>query len=192
MIYMAGGPPHQDMYDLKMDAPSEVRGEFRPIRTNVAGIQICELLPRIARIMDKLVPIRSIVGASERPLVRPVPDGAATPQNLRPGRLAGAGRGRVRGWRAPRTGIPPFMGLSPRIAAPPGATTARRASWEPPTPPSSPEDEGKDDMMLKGITLERLRDRKSLLASFDQFRRDADASGAMDGRRRLPSRRWAC
>src|SRR6185436_4065675 len=62
MIYMPGGPPHQDMYDLKMDAPAEIRGPFKPIPTNVAGIQVCELLPKLARIMDKLVPIRSIVG----------------------------------------------------------------------------------------------------------------------------------
>src|SRR5215204_6643904 len=62
MIYMCGGPPHQDMYELKMDAPSEVRGEFAPIPTNVSGIEFCELLPNLARIADKLVPIRTIVG----------------------------------------------------------------------------------------------------------------------------------
>ncbi|MFZ9824771.1 MAG: DUF1501 domain-containing protein, partial [Gemmataceae bacterium] len=59
MIYMVGAPPHQDMYDLKMDAPSDIRGEFKPINTNVPGIQVCEHLPRIASIMDKLVPLRS-------------------------------------------------------------------------------------------------------------------------------------
>src|SRR5215213_220577 len=42
MIFLPGGPSHQDMFDLKMDAPSEVRGEFKPINTNVSGIQICE------------------------------------------------------------------------------------------------------------------------------------------------------
>ena len=47
MIFLAGGPPHQDMFDLKMDAPSEIRGEFRPIKTNVPGIEICELLPAV-------------------------------------------------------------------------------------------------------------------------------------------------
>ena len=45
MIYLPGGPPHQDMFDLKLDAPSEIRGEFKPIKTNVPGIQICEHLP---------------------------------------------------------------------------------------------------------------------------------------------------
>src|SRR5436305_12614109 len=63
MIYLPGGPPHQDMFDLKMDAPSEIRGEFKPISTKVPGIQVCEHLPRMAGIMDKLVPIRTTVRA---------------------------------------------------------------------------------------------------------------------------------
>ena len=49
MVYLPGGPPHQDTYDLKPDAPSEVRGEFSPIDTNVPGIHICELLPKLSR-----------------------------------------------------------------------------------------------------------------------------------------------
>src|SRR6476661_2682559 len=63
MIYLPGGPPHQDTFDLKLDAPSEVRGEFKPIRTNVPGIEICEHLPRLARIADKLAIVRSISDA---------------------------------------------------------------------------------------------------------------------------------
>ena len=66
MIYMPGGPPHQDMFEIKTDAPSEVRGEFRPISTNVPGVQICEHLPKIASIADKCVFIRSVVGAKDR------------------------------------------------------------------------------------------------------------------------------
>src|SRR5688572_8359089 len=54
MIYLPGGPPHQDMFDIKVDAPQEIRGEFRPISTNVPGIQICEHLPKMAAMMDKL------------------------------------------------------------------------------------------------------------------------------------------
>ena len=60
MIYLPGGPPHQDMFDLKLDAPSEIRGEFRPLKTNVSGIQICEHLPKLASIMDKFAIVRSI------------------------------------------------------------------------------------------------------------------------------------
>src|SRR5437763_1239586 len=54
MIYLPGGPSHIDMYDLKPEAPAEFRGEFKPIPTNVAGIQICEHLPLQARMMDRL------------------------------------------------------------------------------------------------------------------------------------------
>src|SRR5262245_11380672 len=60
MIWMRGGPSHIDSYDMKPDAPAEIRGEFSPIATNVPGIQICEYMPRQARIMDKLAVIRGI------------------------------------------------------------------------------------------------------------------------------------
>ena len=59
-IHLSGGPSHQDMFDLKMDAPSEVRGEFKPISTKVPGIQICEHLPKLAQQMDKLCLLRSM------------------------------------------------------------------------------------------------------------------------------------
>src|SRR5687768_6160069 len=60
MIWLRGGASHIDSYDMKPDAPAEVRGEFRPIPTNVPGVQICEHMPRQARIMDKLVILRGI------------------------------------------------------------------------------------------------------------------------------------
>ena len=63
MIFLSGGPPHQDMVDLKPTAPDGIRGEFGPIRTNVPGIDICEHLPRIAKRMDRLAVIRSLVGS---------------------------------------------------------------------------------------------------------------------------------
>src|SRR5216683_7608295 len=65
MIYLPGGPSHMDMYDLKPDAPKEFRGEFNPIATNVAGIQICEHFPMQAKMWDKLAVIRSIVSVDE-------------------------------------------------------------------------------------------------------------------------------
>ena len=63
-VFLPGGPPHQDMWDIKQDAPSEIRGEFQPISTNVSGIQIGELFPKMAKMMDKFTIIRSIVGAA--------------------------------------------------------------------------------------------------------------------------------
>src|SRR5437764_7666754 len=65
MVYLPGGPSHQDLFDLKMDAPSDIRGEFKPIKTNVSGIEICEHLPRLAQTMDKFAIIRSLVGARD-------------------------------------------------------------------------------------------------------------------------------
>src|SRR2546422_6239734 len=66
MIFLSGGPPHQDMVDLKPDAPAEIRGEFRPIRTAVPGIDICEHLPRLAAAMNRFTVIRSLVGSQGR------------------------------------------------------------------------------------------------------------------------------
>src|SRR6185437_16112384 len=63
MIFLSGGPPHQDMVDLKPDAPAEIRGEFKPIATNLPGVRICEHLPRVARRMDRLAVVRSLVGS---------------------------------------------------------------------------------------------------------------------------------
>ena len=65
MIYLPGGPSHLDMYDLKPEAPVEFRGEFKPIATNVAGVQICEHFPMQAKMWDTLSAIRSIVSVDE-------------------------------------------------------------------------------------------------------------------------------
>src|SRR5262245_6971043 len=61
MICLPGGPSHMDMYDLKPDAPKEFRGEFRPIDTNVPGVQISEHFPLQAKMWDRLAAVRSVV-----------------------------------------------------------------------------------------------------------------------------------
>jgi hypothetical protein len=60
LIYLLGGPPHLDMFDLKPEAPAEVRGPFSPVPTSVPGLQICEHLPRLAGIADRFALIRSV------------------------------------------------------------------------------------------------------------------------------------
>jgi hypothetical protein len=60
MLFMTGGPAHQDTWDLKPNAPAEVRGEFRPIRTNVPGLEICEHFPKLAQVADRYAVIRSL------------------------------------------------------------------------------------------------------------------------------------
>lgn len=69
-VWLAGGPPQMDTYDMKPDAPSGIRGEFKPIATNVSGIQVCELMPKTATVMDKICVLRSVtsvdLGSHER------------------------------------------------------------------------------------------------------------------------------
>ncbi len=59
-VFLPGGPPHIDMWDLKPDAPAEIRGEYSPIKTNVPGMEICELFPKLAKMADKFAIIRSL------------------------------------------------------------------------------------------------------------------------------------
>ncbi len=60
LIWMDGGPTHLETFDLKPEAPAEIRGEFRPIETNVSGIQICEYMPKLASIAHKYALVRSV------------------------------------------------------------------------------------------------------------------------------------
>jgi hypothetical protein len=60
LLYMDGGPSHLDLWDLKPDAPAEVRGPFRPIATTVAGVRVCEHLPLTSRQMHRLAQVRSV------------------------------------------------------------------------------------------------------------------------------------
>ena len=59
-IYLTGGPSHIDTFDLKPSAPSEIRGEFKPIKTNVAGMEICEHMPKLAQCADKYAILRGV------------------------------------------------------------------------------------------------------------------------------------
>ena len=63
MIYLVGGPPHQDMFDLKPNAPKEIAGPWRPIATTVPGMEICEAFPMLASMAERFVTIRSVVGS---------------------------------------------------------------------------------------------------------------------------------
>src|SRR5208283_2779299 len=60
LVYLFGGPSHLDLWDMKPDAPAEIRGEFRPAATRVPGIMLCDLLPRLGQLTDELAIIRSM------------------------------------------------------------------------------------------------------------------------------------
>lgn len=180
LIYLVGGPPHQDMFDLKPDAPQEIAGPWRPAATNVPGVQIGEAFPRLAQMMDRLVIIRSLVGnqAGHDAIQvynghhpgRPTP-GGGWPQ-------LGSVVAKVQGPVDPTT--PPFISLcyqcthGPYNEPGPGFLGPALAPFRPMGP-------SRADMVLQGVTLDRLADRRSLLRGFDQMRREVDASGMLEG-----------
>lgn len=176
MVYLPGGPSHQDMYDLKPDAPSDIRGEFKPIKTNVNGIEICEHMPRLAKMMDKLVVVRSLVGSEGAHSSFQCLTGRVK-KNMPPGGWPALGSVVSRLQGAADPAVPPFIGLS-------SSGDKRESSYGylgVAHAPFSPSGQGKNDMVLNGVSLERLTDRKALLQSVDRFRRDVDSSGMMDG-----------
>lgn len=181
MIYMCGAPSHQDMYDLKQDAPAEIRGEFRPIATNVSGIEICEHLPRLASVMDKLVPLRSVYGSPSGAHDSFICYTGHTTQNQPPGGWPSVGSVASHVLGPKNKTIPPFVGLSPDAGHPPygspglpGFLGVANAAFRPSGP-------SRQDMVLNGISLDRLGDRRRLLTSFDNLRRDVDTSGTLEG-----------
>jgi len=181
MIFLPGGPPHQDMFDLKPEAPSNIRGEFRPIATNVPGIQICEEFPRLAKQMDQFSIVRSIVGASGRHDAAQCLTGHEL-RNAPPGGWPSFGSVIANLKGNADSATPPFVGLSPKTRHAPWGDPGQAGFLGPASSPFCPfQGGGQEDMTLKGISLERLQDRRSLLASFDSFRREVDQSGMMEG-----------
>ena len=181
MIYLAGAPPHQDMYDLKMDAPSQIRGPHRPTSTNVPGIHISEHMPYCAKIMDKLVPIRSMYGSPSgdhdsficytgRPVTNQPAGGWPS---------MGAVLSKLQGATDPA--VPAFVGLAPKAGHPPYGSPGHPGFLGTTHGAFRPNGPSMDDMKLGDVTLERLADRKALLTGFDKFRRDLDASGVTEG-----------
>jgi uncharacterized protein DUF1501 len=183
-IYLPGGPPHIDMWDLKPDAPAEIRGDFQPISTNVPGIQICELFPKIASMMDKFALIRTLSDS----------DGLHDGYQCMTGRKrsdrgpsiwpsAGGWISRLGGQAEPA--VPANMAVMYQTGnatwGQPGGAGFLGAKHNPFNVVGRKAREKSDDMILQGITLERLRDRDRLRKSLDGFRRDCDATGQMDG-----------
>jgi hypothetical protein len=184
-VFLPGGPPHQDMFDLKVDAPAEIRGEFRPIATNVSGIEIGELFPKIAAMADKFVFIRSLVGATGQHYSNQCVVGR-TDQNQPAGGWPSLGAWISKFQGPVNPAIPPHLSLFYKTDHAPWGYAGEGGflgiSHAPFRLVGGREETSKtDNMVLKGITLERLQDRHNLLASLDSLRRDLDTSGAMRG-----------
>lgn len=183
VLWLWGGASHMETFDLKPDAPLEYRGEFRPIHTNVPGIEISEHLPLIAGMADKLAIVRSLshdspghvssthtllsgyVGeAAEAPPFQPKhPDLWAVTSKLLGERRAGLPvhvalpRIRYNGSAYLGGGLEPFI-----VAADPNAENFQVAN-----------------LTLDATARSRFSDRMSLLTQFDQFRREIDSRGLM-------------
>jgi hypothetical protein len=173
MIWLRGGPSHIDSYDMKPQAPAEIRGEFRPIPTNVPGIQICEHMPRQARIMDRLAILRGI---------RSNDLGDHTPHYIVTG-FPDRGRrpalGSIVSYLRPRSdGLPPYVSMMYR----PDGTHENATYTGPAHRPFVPRGEGLANMSLaRGVSHTRLSDRRRLLTEFDTLRRDLDHGAAFAG-----------
>ncbi|MFO1095520.1 MAG: DUF1501 domain-containing protein [Planctomycetaceae bacterium] len=179
MVFLSGGPPHQDMVDLKPDAPVEIRGEFQPIATQVPGIEICELLPQLAQRMDRLAIIRSLVGSEGRHAAFQCMTGHGV-TNQPPGGWPslGAAVSKIEGPAQP--GMLPFVSLSPRM---------RTSTWADPGQPGfagqahapfCPNAE-QAQLSLNGLSLDNLRNRQALLEGIDRLQREASESRALEG-----------
>ncbi len=172
MVYLTGGLAHQDTFDLKPNAPAETRGEFKPIATNVPGIQICEHLPKLAACMDKMTLVRSLTGFIDEHSSFQNVTGFPMGVTQREGKPHfGSIIAKVQGPADPV--IPPFVDLSPVMQHKPynspGPGLLGRAS-------ASVRMDGQDldTMRLKSHTINELNDRRRLLEKMDAYRRNAD------------------
>lgn len=177
-IYLVGGPPHQDMFDLKPNAPAEIRGPWKPIPTNVPGIEICEAFPLMAKMMDKFTIIRSLVGNqidhdavqvfNGRDPLKPKP-GGNWPQ-------FGSVVAKLQGHVEPA--VPGFISLCYPCTHPPynepGAGFLGTSFS-----PYRPIDPGRKELGVREITVDRLADRKTLMKSLENARRFADTHSSM-------------
>jgi len=178
MVYLSGGLAHQDSFDLKPDAPAEIRGEFSPIHSNVAGIEVCELLPKLAGTMDRCALVRSVVGQRDEHSSFQNLTGYTkrdTEQNGYPN--FGSAVAKVLGPTDPI--VPPFVDLFPTMQHRPYNSTAAGYLG---SQFDQVRADGEDvaSMKLRYVEAAQFSGRQQLLAGLDSFRRTADHHG-LDG-----------
>ena len=184
LVWLAGGPSHLDMYDLKPHAPAEFRGEFSPIRTNVSGIEISEHLPLQAGIMDKLAIVRSAFhtnaghGMGSQWMLTGYQPTLEVNNNIYP--AIGSIVAKTNGPNDPA--LPAYVNLPNPLSF--GKAAYLGASYNPFCPESDPNSDGFQVRNLKlpgRVDLARLEERRGLLDSLDHVRRDIDLNGDIEG-----------
>src|SRR5262245_9435795 len=188
-IWLPGGPPHLDMYDMKPEASSDIRGDLRPIPTNVAGMEVCELFPRHAKIADKYTIIRSVA--------HEFADHGGGHKRFMTGRPPKEPTGFVVDYPAVgsmvakmlerrKVGIPNYSLIVDAGRAQIDTFSLGAAYLGPAYAPFTiPGDPSEPDFRVKNLALDasvenRLADRASLLGGLDKMRRDFDQSGAIE------------
>lgn len=198
-VHLDGGPPQLDTIDLKPLAPAEIRGEFQPIDTVVPGLQICEILPRLAAMADRCAWIRSLVGAAGAHDAFQCQSGfdAKSLQSLGGRPALGCVVSKLQG----STGdtAPPFVDLMQgrplvRNSARPGFLGPAHQPFRPDLSQLFPRElepgmkgelarlggEHRTSLTLHAeLSVDRLGDRRSLLTALDSYRREVDATGMM-------------
>jgi hypothetical protein len=175
LIWLDGGPSHLETFDLKPEAPSEVRGPFQPIDTRVPGLRISEYLPRTAALLDRVAIVRSVTstlgehnfgsqylltGYKPTPALTYPGMGAVLAHQTAPG-----------GWLPPHVAIPDY-----NAAAGAGYLPAHCAPFAVGGDPAKADFRVRDLDAFPGVTPERLRRRRGFLADFDRFRGDVEAA----------------
>jgi Protein of unknown function (DUF1501) len=178
-LWLGGGATHVETFDPKMDAPAEFRSTVGAVDTQLPGVQIGGLFPKIASVANHMAFVRSfahnnsghgggthwvMTGYDNRMI-----DNGGLPSRPSLGSITS----RFRGANHPETGIPTYVRLN-GIAAD-GATWLGKA-YE----PFEPTGQGRNNMNLS-ISPERLADRRELLSAFDKLCRDTDSNGIMEG-----------
>ena len=199
-VHLDGGPPHMDMIDLKPDAPLEIRGEFQPIASQVAGIQLCELLPKMAAASDRFAFIRSLVGSAGSHDAFQCQSGFHKKDMIATGGRPAMGSVIAKLKSTPRDLAPPFVDIMQgrglvRNSARPGFLGP---SYQPFRPDLSNLFDRQLEKGMQGelkrlgadhqvsldlnpaLTLQRLENRTTLLSELDTIRRKVDSSGMMD------------
>ena len=172
MIYLPGGPPHQDTFDLKLDAPKEIRGDFNGIDTSLPGCQVGELLPLTSQCMHRLAVIRSIVGLRDEHSSFQNVTGYPMDQSNREGK---PNFGSILSHKLGQTdpAVPAFVDLFPTMQHKP-YNSPRSGVLGPAHRSVQADGEDLASMKLRFVEPAQLDNRRKLLDAMDRFRRQAD------------------
>jgi hypothetical protein len=194
LLWMRGGPSHIDMWDPKPDAPAEFRGEFGTIDTNVSGIQLSDMLPMSAKVMDKWSIVRSLYhddpghSSGDQICFTGYPAGRNPEENSSPscGSIVSEQLGKL------RPELPPYV-MIPRML--PGAGSAylgvAHNPFETGADPANPGPFRVENFALSGgLSVDRLTARRDLVRNLDSLRSQVDQSGSMEAVDRFGQKAW--